>query len=66
LYCIAPVAFHFSGIISILLNKPGVLSMFHPKYLMRAAGAVCLAILLSGCVVEPAWGPYYHHPHWGY
>jgi hypothetical protein len=41
--------------------------MFRSKYLVQAAGAVCLAILLSGCVVEPAWGPYYHHPHyWGY
>jgi hypothetical protein len=41
--------------------------MFHSKHLIRAAWAVGLAILLSGCVVEPAWGPYYHHPHyWGY
>jgi hypothetical protein len=43
------------------------LSMFHLKGLIRTAGAVCLAILLSGCVIEPAWGPYYGHPHhWGY
>ena len=41
--------------------------MFHPKHLIRVAGAVCLAILLSGCVIEPAWGPDYGHPHrWGY
>lgn len=37
------------------------------KLLARAAGAVGLAILLSGCVIEPAWGPgYYHHPHYHY
>jgi hypothetical protein len=40
--------------------------MFHPKHLIRIAGAVCLAILLSGCVVEPLWGPYRHHHHDGY
>ena len=34
------------------------------KYLIRTVGAVCLAVLLSGCVIEPAWGPYYHHPHY--
>jgi hypothetical protein len=31
------------------------------KHLIRTAGAVCLAVLLSGCVIEPAWGPYHHH-----
>ena len=36
------------------------------EQLIRIAGAVCLAILLSGCVIEPAWGPYYHNPHYGY
>jgi hypothetical protein len=41
--------------------------MFHRKYLIRVAGGVCLAILLSGCVIDPTWGPYYHHPHhWDY
>ena len=35
------------------------------KHLMRTVGAVCLALLLSGCVIAPAWGPYYHHhPYW--
>jgi hypothetical protein len=41
--------------------------MVNPKHLIRIAGAICVAILLSGCVIEPAWGPYYHHPrYWGY
>jgi hypothetical protein len=31
------------------------------KHVIRTAGAVCLAILLSGCVIAPAWGPYHHH-----
>ena len=34
------------------------------KHLIRTVGAVCFALLLSGCVIEPAWGPYYHHHHW--
>jgi hypothetical protein len=36
------------------------------KHLIRTVGAVCLALLLSGCVIAPAWGPgpYYHHPHY--
>jgi hypothetical protein len=38
--------------------------MARPKPLLRTVGAVCLAILLSGCVIEPAWGPYWHHHHW--
>ncbi|HEY4041441.1 MAG TPA: hypothetical protein VGM32_06305 [Rhodopila sp.] len=42
--------------------------MFPSKRLMRVAGAVCMALLvsglLSGCVIEPAWGPYYHHPYY--
>jgi hypothetical protein len=63
---IAPVAFHFFGPIWIVLNHVGVSSMFHPKNLIRIAGAVCLAILLSACVIEPAWGPYRHHHHDGY
>lgn len=37
--------------------------MFHSKHLIRMAGAVCLAILLSGCIIEPARGPYHHHHH---
>jgi hypothetical protein len=36
------------------------------KTLIRTA-AVCLTILLSGCVIAPAWGPYYHpHHYYGY
>jgi hypothetical protein len=40
--------------------------MLRSKHLIRAAGAVCLAILLSGCIIEPAWGPHWHHGyhHW--
>jgi hypothetical protein len=40
----------------------------HPvKILVRSAGALCLAVLLSGCVIAPAWGPYYHpHHYYGY
>jgi hypothetical protein len=33
------------------------------KHLIRTVGVVCLALLLSGCVIEPAWGPHFHH-HW--
>lgn len=41
--------------------------MFHTKLLVRIASALGLAIMLSGCVIEPAWGPYYHHPrYYGY
>jgi hypothetical protein len=42
--------------------------MSHLKSLFRVVSAVCLALIVSGCVVEPAWGPYYHpHYHyWGY
>jgi hypothetical protein len=36
------------------------------KFVTRIAGAVGLALLLSGCVIEPAWGPYHHHHHYGY
>jgi hypothetical protein len=31
------------------------------KHLIRFAGALGLVVLVSGCVVEPAWGPYHHH-----
>lgn len=42
--------------------------MRYVKAALRVAGAVCLGVMLSGCVIEPAWGPgYYHHLHyWGY
>jgi hypothetical protein len=41
--------------------------MFRPKQLIRIVGAACLAILVSGCVIAPAPGPYWGHPHhWGY
>lgn len=38
------------------------------KPLLRTAAAVCLAVLLSGCIIVPARGPgpYYHHPHHSY
>jgi hypothetical protein len=37
------------------------------KLLIRTAAAACIAVLLSGCVIAPAWGPYYHpHHYWGY
>jgi hypothetical protein len=36
------------------------------KYLIRTVGVLCLALLLSGCIIEPGWGPYYHHPHYWY
>lgn len=41
--------------------------MVHPKSLLKAAGAICLALMLSGCIIAPCCGGgYYHHPHWGY
>ncbi len=33
--------------------------------LIRSAVALCLAILLSRCVIVPVRGPY-HHPHHDY
>jgi hypothetical protein len=37
------------------------------KHLLQTAAALCFALMLSGCVVYPAWGPYYHpHHYWGY
>nr|WP_294512779.1 hypothetical protein [uncultured Rhodopila sp.] len=40
--------------------------MSSTRILIRTAAAVCLAVLLSGCVVVPAWGPYYHPHHYYY
>ncbi len=37
--------------------------MFLPRHLIRVAGIVGLAILLSGCVVEPGWGGHWGHWH---
>jgi hypothetical protein len=34
------------------------------KYLIRIAAAFGMAMMLSGCVVEPLWG--HHHHHYGY
>lgn len=31
------------------------------KNLIRTAGVLGVAVLLSGCVIAPAWGPYHHH-----
>lgn len=43
-------------------------TLSHSKHLLRIAGAACLALFLSGCIIAPAWGPgpYRHHQHWGY
>jgi hypothetical protein len=41
----------------------GNLPMFHFKRLIRTTAAICLAMLLTGCVIEPAWGPYHYHHH---
>ncbi|HQT77701.1 MAG TPA: hypothetical protein PLD10_11670 [Rhodopila sp.] len=41
--------------------------MSQVKPLIRATIAIAMAMLLSGCIIEPAWGPYYHHRyyhHW--
>lgn len=41
--------------------------MVTAKYLIKMAAALAVAAALSGCVVAPAWGPYYRpHPYWGY
>ncbi len=41
--------------------------MPYPGILLKAAGAIGMALLLSGCVIVPCCGGYYHHPHyWGY
>lgn len=39
--------------------------MFSFKRLIRVAGALGLAVLVSGCVIAPAWGPYHHHYYHG-
>ena len=34
---------------------------------LRALSAVGISIALSGCVIEPLYGPHYYHPyHYGY
>ncbi len=40
--------------------------MSFSKRLIRVVGALGLAIMVSGCVIEPAWGPYHHHHYYGY
>ena len=40
--------------------------MLAVRYLLRTAAAVGLALVLSGCVIYPIGGPYYHPHHWGY
>jgi hypothetical protein len=35
------------------------------KHLIRTTAALGVAIMLSGCIIAPAWGPYHHH-HWGW
>jgi hypothetical protein len=47
-------------------NISGVTPMLPVKNLLRTAAALGLAIMLSGCVIYPAWGPYYHPHHWGH
>ncbi len=33
----------------------------------RVLGAIGVSVALSGCVVEPLWGPHYYRPyHYGY
>jgi hypothetical protein len=50
-----------------LVKSPRPLKSAH---LLRSAMAVCLAVILSGCIIVPerGGGGYYHHPHhyWGY
>jgi hypothetical protein len=36
------------------------------KHLIQTAVALGVVFMVSGCVVYPAWGPYYHPHHWGY
>lgn len=42
-----------------------ILPMPFLKRLINTVAVLGLAVMLSGCVVYPAWGPYHHH-HWGY
>jgi hypothetical protein len=69
LNCIAPVAFHYFRYRSHAANPNGSILVMSPfKSLLRVAGAVCLAAALSGCIIAPAYGPYYHphHHYYGY
>ena len=33
---------------------------------MRVLAAVGISIALSGCIVEPLWGPHHYRPYYGY
>ncbi len=39
--------------------------MHRANILIRMAAALGVMVMLSGCVIAPAWGPYHHH-HWSY
>jgi hypothetical protein len=54
---------YFAAYVVVLSNR-GTFLMFHPKRLIQTVAAVCLTMLLSGCVIEP-WGPFFHHHHHG-
>jgi hypothetical protein len=60
---IAPVALRFIWS-KLEVHQPGVRIMLPVKYLIKTAATLGLAIMLSGCVIYPAWGPYYHPHHW--
>jgi hypothetical protein len=54
LNCIAPVAFHSLRSTWHALQHQERATMPAMKHVIRTAGAVCLAILLSECVIVPA------------
>ncbi len=35
-------------------------------FAIRVIGAIGLSVALSGCVIEPLYGPHYYHPYRGY
>ena len=32
----------------------------------RVLAAIVMSVALSGCVIEPLYGPHYYHPYRGY
>ncbi len=36
------------------------------KLSVRLLAAIGLSVALSGCVIEPLYGPHYYHPYRGY